>query len=89
MVFPAWPGAVRQCERCHGNDAWHAPLNRTHPAVGSVPARVWGFVCGSCHDSTAAHAHIDTQTAPNGQEACDVCHGEGKPEDVVKVHVPR
>lgn len=89
VVFPAWPGGVRQCERCHGNDAWHAPQNRTHPAVGSVPARVWGFVCGSCHDSTSAHAHIDTQTAPNGQEACDVCHGEGKPEDVVKVHVPR
>ena len=88
IVFPATPGGVMQCVKCHGNDAWHAPAPRDHPAA-SVPARVWGVVCGSCHDSTAAHAHIDVQTASDGAESCAVCHGAGREEDVVKVHVPR
>jgi hypothetical protein len=87
--FPAMPGGVAQCVKCHGNDAWKVPGDRNHPTQQVVPAQKWGFVCGSCHDSNAAHAHITSQTVPNGPEACDVCHGPGKGEDVVKVHFPR
>jgi hypothetical protein len=87
--YPAQPGGVRQCVKCHGNDAWHAPTNRDHPTDQILPVRSWKFVCGSCHDSTAAHAHIDTQTSPAGEEACAVCHGDLRVADVVKVHFPR
>ena len=88
VEFPAMPGGVMQCFKCHGNDAWHAPAPRDHPSA-AVPARVWASVCGSCHDSSAAHAHIDVQTAPSGAESCAVCHGAGRDQDVVRVHIPR
>jgi OmcA/MtrC family decaheme c-type cytochrome len=87
--FPPQPGGVMQCVKCHGNDAWHAPLNRDHPTEQVVPVRSWKFVCGSCHDSAAAQAHIDVQTSPSGIESCAVCHGELRDKDVVKVHFPR
>ncbi len=87
--FPAMPGGVAQCVKCHGNSAWKVPGDRNHPTQQVVPAHKWGFVCGSCHDSNSAQAHIALQTVPNGAEACDVCHGPGKGEDVVKVHFPR
>jgi hypothetical protein len=88
VEFPAMPGGVMQCIKCHGNDAWHQPAPRDHPAA-ALTARVWKSVCGSCHDSTAAHAHIDVQTAPSGAESCAVCHGPGRDQDVVRVHLPR
>jgi hypothetical protein len=87
--FPALPGGVRQCVKCHGNDAWHEPANRDHPTSQGAPVRSWRVVCGSCHDSTAAHAHIDAQTSPSGHESCAVCHGSLRDADVVKVHFPR
>ena len=85
--FPAMPGGVAQCVKCHGNDAWKTPTDRSHP-TGTVASRNWGFVGGSCHDSAAAQAHIDTSTS-GGVETCDACHGANKIEDVVKVHFPR
>ena len=88
VEFPAMPGGVRQCIRCHGNDAWKAPGSRVH-ASASVPVRVWGVVCGACHDSDAAHAHIDVQTSTTGYESCSVCHdadGEWAVEVMHKVH---
>jgi hypothetical protein len=87
--YPALPGGVLQCVKCHGNDAWQLPTNRDHPTSQNVPVRSWRVVCGSCHDSAAAHAHIDVQTSPGGFESCAVCHGPLREEDVVKVHFPR
>lgn len=91
VVFPAWPAGVRECKKCHGNDAWHGPKDRTHPTPGVqiLPTRVWRTVCGSCHDSNAAAAHIDVMTSPTGYESCETCHGAGKTDDVVKKHVVR
>jgi len=86
-AFPAMPGEAKQCVRCHGNDAWQQPAPRAHPSA-TVPVRIWGVICGSCHDSVPAKAHIDVNT-PGGVEACDVCHGPSKPLDVVKVHLAR
>jgi OmcA/MtrC family decaheme c-type cytochrome len=46
--------------------------------------------CLSCHDSDAARIHAETQTTdpgqPDAQEACVVCHGEGRIAPVSGVH---
>ncbi len=89
VVFPAMPGGVRQCVRCHGNDAWKEPEPRDHPTEQVVGARVWGLVCGSCHDSDPAHAHIDVNTAVDGTESCSICHGPGEDLAVERVHRAR
>ena len=86
-VFPPMPGGVKQCVRCHGNDAWTQPTPRSHPSA-TVPVRIWEVPCASCHTSVAAQAHFDINT-PGGTESCDVCHGPGKPLDVVRVHLAR
>jgi hypothetical protein len=88
VVFPAAPGAVKQCSKCHGdtNDSWTEPSDRTHPTEQNTLIRAWRSVCGACHDSNAAVAHIDGQTAPNGGEACAICHGPGKDWEVEKMH---
>jgi OmcA/MtrC family decaheme c-type cytochrome len=88
IVFPAAPGGVERCDKCHGNDAWHEPKPRAHPTDQDVPIRRWSVVCGACHDSTDALAHINVQTDTFGNESCGVCHGPGKDEDVARVHKP-
>jgi Outer membrane cytochrome MtrC/MtrF-like, domains II/IV len=87
VEFPAMPGGVRQCIRCHGNDAWKQPAIRAHDSA-DVPVRVWGDVCGACHDADAAQAHIQVQTSPTGFESCEVCHGIGRDWNVEKMHHP-
>ena len=42
--------------------------------------------CLGCHDSAAAAAHAEVNTTLSGVEACAVCHGPGKDEDVSVVH---
>lgn len=88
VVFPTIPGGVKQCDKCHGNDAWKEPSDRSHPTEQVAPVRNWGIVCNSCHDSGAATAHIQSQTF-NGFESCAVCHSSLRTEDVAKVHKPR
>jgi hypothetical protein len=88
IEFPAWPGGTRQCARCHGNDAWKQPVERMHGAA-LWPVRTWGVVCGSCHDSIAAQAHLLVNTTGPGNESCAVCHGPGREYAVEKVHLPR
>jgi len=85
VEFPVMPGGVRQCNKCHGNDAWKAPAPREH-ASASTPTRVWRSPCGACHDSNAAQAHIDAQTALSGYESCEVCHAAGREWAVEKMH---
>jgi hypothetical protein len=88
VVFPALPGGTQNCEKCHQNDVWHEPRPRSHPTDQDVPIKRWSAVCGACHDSTDAQAHINVQTDPSGNESCGVCHGEGKDENVPRVHRP-
>jgi len=88
VVFPVLPGGVKKCEKCHGegNTAWQEPSERIHPTEPGAPVRSWRGACGSCHDSSAAMAHIDGQTSAAGAEACAVCHGPGDEWDVERMH---
>lgn len=85
--FPLMPGGTSNCTSCHGttSTAWLEPAERNHPNA-MVPTRSWRAACASCHDASAAIAHIDANTAPSGAEACAVCHGTGKDNDVRKAH---
>ncbi len=87
--FPAMPDGVKECAKCHGNDAWEVPTDRAHPTAQGVPVRNFGVVCGSCHNGATALAHIAANTAGNGAEACAVCHGSMRIADVAKVHIVR
>ena len=86
--FPLMPGGTSNCTSCHGEDstAWVEPAERTHPDA-TFPTRSWRAACASCHDTTPALAHIDANTAPSGAEACAVCHGIGKDNDVRSAHL--
>jgi OmcA/MtrC family decaheme c-type cytochrome len=88
VVFPALPQGVKNCEKCHGagNTAWMEPSDRNHPTVQGLPAREWRAVCGSCHDSNAAGAHVDLMTSASGVESCSICHQPGKEWNVPKMH---
>ncbi|HEX6813820.1 MAG TPA: hypothetical protein VF384_19520 [Planctomycetota bacterium] len=88
VVFPALPGATQNCNKCHGNDAWHEPKERTHPNQQGLPVRKWAAVCGSCHDTTDAQAHISAQTDLGGNESCGVCHAPDKTWNVERYHKP-
>jgi hypothetical protein len=92
VVFPAQPGGAKTCSICHGadNDSWKEPADREHPTEQTEPVLEWRIVCGSCHDSDGATAHIGTQTDPvSGLEACSVCHGSGEDLAVELVHTVR
>ena len=42
--------------------------------------------CTACHDAPSTVAHAQANTAPDGNEACVVCHGAGQPWDAQGVH---
>lgn len=90
-LFPALPGRTKNCIKCHGvsNLAWRSPGDRDHPTEQDDPVRSWRIVCLACHDSAAAAAHADSNTAPNGVESCAVCHGLGQDWNVEATHRPR
>lgn len=87
-VFPAMPGGVQQCVRCHGNDVWQSPPARAHGAA-TRPTKTWTIVCGSCHDSAGAQTHIAAGTAASGYESCSVCHDVGREYAVEPAHFVR
>ncbi|MBI3847037.1 MAG: hypothetical protein HY292_20620 [Planctomycetes bacterium] len=91
VVFPSLPGGVEQCRMCHGEDntAWHEPSDRSHPTEQGRPVQAWRAVCGSCHDEDAVTAHIQSQTAPSGAEACPVCHASDAEFPVELFHKAR
>ncbi len=86
VVFPALPGGTQNCVKCHGNDSWHEPSARAHPTDQGTAIQRWGMVCGACHDSSDAQAHISVQTDAAGNESCGVCHGQGEDESVEFAH---
>lgn len=96
-----FPGDRRNCQTCHAEDTYLLPpfpgaalgtqLGHLDPVSGQlvVDGRLGPItsVCTSCHDSAAAAAHAETQTGSSGDEACAVCHAEGREFSVSGAHV--
>lgn len=61
---------ITQCDIQHVEDVFTLPETST---------------CTSCHQSPAALAHAQTNST-EGAEACAVCHGAGRPQDVALMH---
>lgn len=97
-----YPGDLRLCDTCHVGDSQLLPPYpgtalptlrtmldpKTGDVIPAVPPEVQPItsVCIACHDSDAAIAHAEAQTAPDGTESCEVCHAEGRPFAVSIVH---
>jgi hypothetical protein len=89
-VFPSLPGGVQNCTACHGegNTAWFEVAERVHPEQ-SVPTRAYYIACSSCHDSSAAVAHMEVNTSPSGAESCALCHGPDGQYPIERSHFLR
>lgn len=66
-----YPHNPADCTTCHEGSTWQTPS---------------GAVCTSCHDSTAALAHAELNTAPTWGESCAICHDPGREYGVDRVH---
>ena len=90
VEFPAMPGGTKDCAACHGSStAWQTPADRSHPTAATAPARSWSVACGTCHDSSAALAHLDIMTSSLGNESCATCHGADRDLATTLVHQVR
>jgi OmcA/MtrC family decaheme c-type cytochrome len=62
------------------------------PVVGTLVTPPQKAVCGSCHDTPSASAHMDLNTirpmTDQAIETCTTCHGEGAQFDAVRAHPP-
>ncbi len=95
-----FPGDRRHCQTCHAEETYLLPpypgtalgtqMAHLDPATGRevVDGRrgAVASVCVSCHDGDDTAAHVATQTAPNGDEACTVCHSEDREFSVSSSH---
>lgn len=59
--------------------SWASTTKRTPPTQAA---------CGGCHDKPYETAHMQTQTTPDGLEACATCHKPGAPYDAAPYHLP-
>jgi hypothetical protein len=87
-TLPAFPSRTLECARCHGEGNVQAllPSEREHPSAQVRPLQTWRPACAACHDDEPTVAHIDSNTAPNGAEACAICHAPGEFEDALHAH---
>ncbi|MSR62508.1 MAG: hypothetical protein EXS08_08690 [Planctomycetes bacterium] len=90
-TLPSQPERTLDCARCHGTDNTAAllPSARKHPTQQLAAQQLWRPVCTGCHDGEPAVAHVDSNTAPDGAEACAICHAPGEFEDVLAKHAAR
>lgn len=84
-VLPATE-LVLQCIEDPAADTDSYCDNRVVQSTVLIPPET--AACTSCHDAPHVVAHAQTNTAPNGIEACATCHGPGKDRDVVSAHKP-
>jgi OmcA/MtrC family decaheme c-type cytochrome len=89
-TLPSFPDRALDCARCHGEDeaAGLLPSDRSHPDQTN-PLQVWTAACLGCHDSQAVRAHFASNTAPDGAEACSICHDPDEFLDARQAHFDR
>lgn len=89
-TLPSFPDRALDCARCHGDDeaAGLLPSDRAHPDQ-THPQQLWTAACLGCHDSQAVRAHFASNTAPDGAEACSICHEPGEFLDAKQAHFDR
>jgi OmcA/MtrC family decaheme c-type cytochrome len=85
-----YPGFRNNCEGCHVGNSQQVPLPKTnmevHDPRGWInPVGPTAAACLSCHDNIYAASHALANTSSLG-ESCAVCHGDGKPSSVDRVH---
>ncbi len=79
FLLPPYPGTALGTRVAHLD-----PATKNEVEDGRLgPIR---SVCTACHDADDAIAHAETQTAPDGEEACPVCHEEGRAFAVSGLH---
>lgn len=91
-----FPGDLRNCAKCHTANSFLLPLPPGQDNVTTLrdyfsPQGPGTAACLGCHDTrdAAAHAFLNTTMfGGTGQsaEACAVCHGAGRDQDVAKAH---
>lgn len=86
-----FPGDLRDCAKCHVNDAQQVPVPATRIAVTNPrafldPTPPNTAACTGCHLEKSTSAHADSMTSPKLGESCDVCHGPDGDFSVDKVH---
>jgi OmcA/MtrC family decaheme c-type cytochrome len=74
-----FPGELKNCQACHveSNTAAKDAANWRNVANKET--------CGTCHDSSVAVAHIDSQIFA-GVQTCSLCHAAGRVADVQVMH---
>ena len=63
-----------------------APASAATAAGNRGGEEIYKSICGACHDSTDAQAHIQVQTTGAGAESCGVCHDADAEWSVERVH---
>jgi hypothetical protein len=86
-----YPGALRDCGKCHVNAADFPPVPDTRIAVTNPrdyinPTPPNTAACTACHTAKDSSAHAAVMTDPTLGESCGVCHGQGADFAVDKVH---
>jgi len=71
-----YPGNVMKCQVCHNENATKPGTTTKLENAANWYTTPTSRACGTCHDDTAATAHIQQQIYL-GVETCVVCHGAG------------
>ena len=80
------PTLLQQTLACTDSPLSPAAYCVSQADAGGTVASPLTAACTTCHDAPAEVAHAQANTAPDGTEACVVCHGTGQPWDVQSAH---
>lgn len=70
----AYPGNIKDCAVCHKETATKPGTTTPLENAANWYTTPTSRACGTCHDSTAALGHINSQVTASGEQ-CAFCHG--------------
>ena len=71
--FNAFPGNIKDCTTCHSATATKPDSTTVLENAAAWYTTPTKLACQTCHDSTAALTHIDSQISSSGEQ-CTFCH---------------